>query len=360
MEKEQQKPISQAEVNAIIADWDSPVDFSGRLMVGIELSHNRSLEMADFRGATLRGCTFAHCKFDNSHFEGADLGDTRFIRCKMEYCFFDGAQMEHAVFDRCALVGSTGLNGDTRTQSEVIFDDMMGMVRGVNMDLTGDWRQFCWEICMSDEDNYNSMLHELHEEFSEIDKVYPGMGAEIFNSGFHFLPHELNGAANFIAQGCSVEGAHRYAVDGACSISNRLPDKETFVLPHSDVQQNIIAERIFLVQIKRIPGVDFGKLHDWLGLARDLSEVDDGVCDHAHYRQYLREFGEAFDQIDQSYPGVAARIFNHEAGYLPGELLPAAEWISCGGSAQEAYEMARNGLFLDSGPEEFGGMAMRM
>ena len=93
MKKEQQKPLTQAEVDAILSDW--PADFSDRLLVGIRLEH-LDLEGLNLRGATLRGCTFAHCKFDNAHFDGADLGDTKFIRCKMEYCFFDGAKQEDA------------------------------------------------------------------------------------------------------------------------------------------------------------------------------------------------------------------------------------------------------------------------
>ena len=339
---EKQKPLTQAEVNAIVAGSDMPADFSGRLLVGITLSHNRSLEMTDFRGATLRGCTFSHCKFDNSDFSGADLGDTAFVRCKMEFCHFNGAQMENANFDRCALMGSTGLNGDTRTQSEVMFDEMMSMVRGVNMDHAAGWRDFIWAFCDDDEEDYGTRLCELQEKFHEIDDAYPGMGAEIFNGGLHFLPHELRRAANFIAQGCSLEGAHRFVSDGTYSISDRLPDKETFVLPHSDVQQNIIAERIFLTQIKRIHGVDFGKLHDWLDLAKELGD-DSGEG----YRRHLREFGAAFTEIERSYDGVAAAMFNHEAGYLPSEMLPAAEWIASGGSAEEAVAMARDGDFLD-------------
>jgi len=361
MRKEEQRPLSQAEVNAIIADWNSPVDFSNRLLVGIYLHHNRSLECSDFRGATLRGCTFAHCKFDNSHFEGADLGDTAFVRCKMEYCFFDGAQMEHAEFDRCARFGSTGIDGDTRRHSEVIFDDNIGIMRGVDIGLAPGWRQFAWEQAGPDMDAYDRMLFELYEKFFEIDDAYPGMGTEIFNSRLFFLPDSLRGAANFIAQGGTVGMACQLAAQGAFTGAEPLPECEMFVLPHSDVQNNILAERAFFAQIRNIRGADFGKLHDWTSLARDLSETDNGAYDHAEYRRLLQEFGDTFEQIQQRYGGIAAGIFNHEAGYLPGELLPAAEWISSdGGSAEEAVEMARGGMFLASGPEEFGGPAMKM
>ena len=353
MKKETQKPITYPELNAILSR--QPYDLSGRLLVGVELSH-RDLEGTDFRGAVLRDCTFSHCKFDNSQFEGADLGDTRFVRCKMEYCHFGGAQMENAGFELCALAGSTGLHGDTRMQCEVIFDEEIGLVRGVNMELVPDWRQFAWEMCMSDEDNYSSMLYDLQEEFYKIDQAYPGMGAEIFNSGFHFLPHELSDAANFIAQGSTVAAAHALAVDDALPINEALPDHEVFVLPHSDVQNNLLAERAFFAQMRTIPGADFGMLHDWMGLAKDFG--DDSA---EGYRQYLREFGEAFEQIEQRYPGVAAAMFNCEAGYLPGEMLPAAEWISNGGSAEEAVSMARYGEFLmDDLDEAPAGMSIKM
>ena len=131
MKKEMQNPITQNELKAILSK--QPVDFSGRTLVGIRLSNNRSLECADFRGATLCECIISHCKLDNSHFEGADLGDTVFTGCRMEYCHFNGAQMEEASFDRCTLFGSAGLNGDTRLQCEVVFDDTMGIIRGIDL-----------------------------------------------------------------------------------------------------------------------------------------------------------------------------------------------------------------------------------
>jgi hypothetical protein len=84
-----------------------------------------------------------------------------------------------------------------------------------------------------------------------------------------------------------------------------------------------------------------------MGLAKDLGDGS-GLS----YRQQLLEFGEAFDQIEQRYPGVAAAMFNCEAGYLPSEMLPAAEWISDGGSAEDAVEMARNGDFLEAEIDE--------
>lgn len=354
MKKEHQEAVTKAELKAILASW--PADFSNRLLVGVNISHNRSLEGSDFRGAVLRDCTFSHCKFDNSDFAGADLGDSVFEHCKMEYCSFDGAQMDDAIFDRCACFGSTGMNGDIRTQPEVVFDGMMGMIRGAVMANAPDWRQFYWDLCEPDDENYAQRLWEAQKAFHEIDGAYPGMGAEIFNSGFHFLPEELVNAAGFIAQGGSVEGAHRLAADCALYGFGPLPDNETFVLPHSQVQQDIIAEREFFSQIRRIQGADFSKLHDWRGLARDLGEGS-----RAGYRQQLRAIGEAFEQIEQRYPGTAALMFNCEAAYLPGEMLPAAKWISSGGSAEEALTMARNGEFISANIDEaLNGPTMEM
>jgi len=189
MANEQQKPLTQTEVNAILRHW--PADFSGRLLVGVEISDNRSLECSDFRGAVLRGCTFSHCKFDNSDFSGADLGDSKFIRCKMEYCHFGDTQMEQADFDRCALVGSTGINGDTRMQSEVIFDDMMGHIPGADPELLQDWRQYIFEHAGPVEDAYGEMLWELQMKFHECNDAHPGMGAELFNGDLRFLPDEF-------------------------------------------------------------------------------------------------------------------------------------------------------------------------
>ena len=342
MEEKTLKPITLKELRARLDD--QPYDLSNCLLVGVTLT-NSDLEGTDFRGAVLRGCTISHCKFDNSHFEGADLGDTRFVRCKMEYCTFYGAEMGSVTFDRCALMGSTGINGDTRMQSEVDFDGSMGFVRGIDPGFLKDWRQFAWDVCYPDEDAYGKMLWELQEKFDEIDRAYPGMGAEIFNSCARFLPHELRGAANFIACGNTPEAARQLAIQGDFIGDEPLPDHEVFVLPHSDVQKNLLAERAFTARMQRIQGLNFFFSKSWCDLARDLSEVADGVYDHEDYRQLLRQYGDAFEQIEQSYPGVAAAMFSCEAGYLPGEMLSAAKWISGGGSPKKAVEMARAGAF---------------
>jgi uncharacterized protein YjbI with pentapeptide repeats len=327
--------IAQTKLNAILAA-DYPADFSNRLLVGIHLSHDRGLEMSDFRGAVLHDCTFSHCKFDNSHFEGADLSDTRFVRCKMEYCHFEGARMENADFDQCALVGSTGMNGDTRKQSEVVFDDNMGIIRGVNMDLAPGWRQFIREHTGPDEEAYDQMLWDLQEQFHAADDAYPGMGAEIFNSGARFLPRELPGAANCVAQGNNVEAARQLAALGAFTGAEPLPEKQMFVLPHSDVQNNLLAVRAFTAQIRGIPGVDMGKMTDWLDYAWDMG---DGHGES--YRQLLREYGEAFEQIGQGDAEAAAAMFNYPAAYLPREMHTAAEWVGSGASPEEAYEACK-------------------
>jgi len=336
MENEQQKPLTQAEVDAILAHW--PADFSGRLLVGIELSHNRSLECSNFRGTVFRDCHISHCKFDSSDFTGADFGDSVFFRCKMEYCKFNDADQEDATFDRCARFGSTGIDGDTRRQSEVVFESMMGMLRGVDVVQEAGWRRFAYEHTGQNMFDYDKMLRQLEVRFHEIDHAYPGMGAEIFNSRLFFLPQDLCGAANFIAQGNTVRMAYQLEAQGAFTGEEPLPEHEMFVLPHSDVQNNLLAERAFVARVKVIRGLDFGKLNDWLGLARDLSEVDDGVYDHAHYRQLLEEYGGAFEQIHQDDAGVAAAMFNYPAGYPPQEMRTAAEWVGNGATPKEAYE----------------------
>ena len=353
MKKEQQKSITPKELRAALVE--QPYDLSGRLLVGIKLER-LDLEGLNLRGATLRGCTFAHCKFDNSCFEGADLGDTKFIRCKMEYCFFDGAKQEDAVFELCARFGSTGINGDTRSHSEVVFDDVIGILRGMNMALAPDWRQFAWEICESDEENYGTMLCKLQEKFHEIDEAYPGMGAEIFNSGLRFMPHELRGAANFIAQGNTVEAAHRQAVDSAFSGADTLPEHEMFVLPHSEVQKNILAERAFTERMQQIEGLNYFFSRSWFDLARGFSTADEGVTVGEDYRQLLQEYGDAFEEIGQRDNTIAAVLFSSESPYLPHELLPAAEMMINGLSMSDLlYEG-----YIDEPEQEFGGMTMTM
>lgn len=129
-----------------------------------------------------------------------------------------------------------------------------------------------------------------------------------------------------------------------CTFDGAKMEPATFdrcALSGSSGTENLLVEQAFAEQMRSIKGADMGKLRDWLTLAKDLADGDDGES----YRQQLREYGNAFEQIDQEYDGIAARMFNYRAGYLSQELLPAAEWINNGGCAEEAYEIARGGEF---------------
>jgi len=335
MGKERLKPITPEELSVLLDD--QPYDLSGRLLVGVHLADS-SLEGIDFRGAVLRGCTISRCKLDNSNFCGADLGDTVFTLCRLEYCEFDGAKQEDATFDRCALFGSTGINGDTRMRSEVIFDGMMDYIEGVNLDLAKDWRQFIRDHVGPDEGAYDQTLWELQEKFHEINDAYPGMGAEIFNSDLRFLPHQLHGAANFVACGNTVEAAHQLVAQGAFTGAEPLPEQSMYVLPHSEVQKNILAQREFAARMKQIEGLNYTFSSSWAGLAREIACAREGVTADEDYRQLLQEYGDAFEQIGQYDTGAAAAMFSYPAAYLPQEMLTAAEWIGNGGSPEEAYE----------------------
>jgi len=100
-----------------------------------------------------------------------------------------------------------------------------------------------------------------------------------------------------------------------------------------DAHKNLLAVQVFAAQIQNIPGADMNKMTDWLDHAWDM-----GDGNSESYRQYLREFGDAFERIEQSYPGVAAAMFNCEASYLPSEMLAAADWVSNGASPEEVLE----------------------
>ena len=96
-----------------------------------------------------------------------------------------------------------------------------------------------------------------------------------------------------------------------------------------------------MTQIKRIQGADFGKMQDWLKIARELQEAAEtkqGASAEQGYRELLREYGEAFEQIDQYEEGIAALLFNSPAAFFPQELRTAAEWINGGTSLDEAHE----------------------
>jgi len=107
-------------------------------------------------------------------------------------------------------------------------------------------------------------------------------------------------------------------------------------------------EIAFAAQMQQIDGADMGKLGAWMAHARSLADVDAealSVSADRCYRKVLGDFGSIFQEMEQKYPGSAAAIFNYKEGYLHNELLPAADWIHNGGTAEEAYDMAQAGAF---------------
>jgi len=107
-------------------------------------------------------------------------------------------------------------------------------------------------------------------------------------------------------------------------------------------------EQAFAAQVQRVDGADMDRLAAWLEHARSLADVDAEAISasaDACYHKLLGDFGSVFQEMEQKYPGSAAAIFNYKEGYLPNELLPAADWIHNGGTAEEAYAMAQEGAF---------------
>ena len=79
-----------------------------------------------------------------------------------------------------------------------------------------------------------------------------------------------------------------------------------------------------------------------------LAEADAGAvwpASHYDYLRCLREFSEAFRMINRLYAESPAEIFNYTPGCRPEELLPMADWVNNGGSADEAYVFAKSGGF---------------
>ena len=107
-------------------------------------------------------------------------------------------------------------------------------------------------------------------------------------------------------------------------------------------------EQTFSNQVRQIKGVDPSNIPAWLEHIRELAETNTnayGPDVHVEYLRLLRDFGSAFRRIDQKFAETPAEIFNYKPGYQPEELLPAADWISNGGAADEAHEIAQNGWF---------------
>jgi len=118
--------------------------------------------------------------------------------------------------------------------------------------------------------------------------------------------------------------------------------------PDETAQSMTADESVFAAQIQRIDGADLGRLGAWLEHARSLADVDAEILSasaNACHRKLLGDFGSVFQEMEQKYPGSAAAIFNYKEGYLPNELLPAADWIHNGGTAEEAHAMAQEGAF---------------
>ena len=108
------------------------------------------------------------------------------------------------------------------------------------------------------------------------------------------------------------------------------------------------AELAFAAQMQRIDGVDMDNLGSWLEHARSLADADAETIVASTdecYHKLLGDFGSVFQEMEQTYTGAAAAIFNYKPDYLPNELLPAADWICNSGAAEEAYAMAQEGAF---------------
>ena len=114
------------------------------------------------------------------------------------------------------------------------------------------------------------------------------------------------------------------------------------------VQSLTADEQAFAAQMQGVDGADMSNLGAWLEHARSLADVDaetlSASADACHTK-LLGDFGSVFQKMEQKYPGAAAAIFNYKEGYLPNELLPAADWIHNGGTAEEAFDMAQEGAF---------------
>jgi len=132
-------------------------------------------------------------------------------------------------------------------------------------------------------------------------------------------------------------------------IADATPHNYGFEVWLREPVQSLTPEDLaFAAQMRRIGGAGMDKLGGWLEHARSLAETNaeaTGASPDACYRKLLADFGSVFQEMEQKYPGAAAAIFNCREGYLPNELLPAADWIHNGGTAEEAYKMAQEGAF---------------
>jgi len=107
-------------------------------------------------------------------------------------------------------------------------------------------------------------------------------------------------------------------------------------------------EQRFSNQVRQIKGANPANTPAWFEHIRELAESNTGAYGpdvHVEYLRLLRDFGSAFRRMDQRHAETPAEIFNYKPSYQPEELLPAADWISNGGAADEAYELAKNNCF---------------
>lgn len=121
----------------------------------------------------------------------------------------------------------------------------------------------------------------------------------------------------------------------------------------------------FAQRITKVPGIDNGKMDNWINHAFDMAILDeqDGIPTSTARKNMLELYAKTFEKIEGFYSSkIAAAIFNYKAGYVAHELYGVAKFISEGGDPVHAFEMASNGAFegyCEPGEDEALGITMQ-
>jgi hypothetical protein len=106
------------------------------------------------------------------------------------------------------------------------------------------------------------------------------------------------------------------------------------------------AEREFTESMRKIEGADESGIPGWLDYAWFLSagfSGETGISRQDAYNAVLEGFAAAFTDVDRRFEECAALIFNFKPAHTPQRLADVANWICGGGSAEDAYKMAKEG-----------------
>ena len=219
--------------NAWIHDCNLCGHFVGANFRGAELrdiyAGHSCFEAADFTDATCCYCDFSCAKFDGAHLRRATFNSSNFSFTNLEFCDMTGIKLESVTYLCTATAGSWGRtpparDAETLAAEEKFAAAMLGLGFGGEWKIS-EWRDEAWSQAQDHTGNcepkpgpreaeYRALLTEYASAFAQARAQFPSAAGTLFSQGEGFLPEELPVAAEYIAEGGSLEVAQRMEWDG--------------------------------------------------------------------------------------------------------------------------------------------------